>query len=455
MFYRVQKMGHEILISRSSDVKIIEYSGSVYCLDPQKPNVLRVSGDVKQILLEGKGKSREELLGVFPDSAQAIDQVEGLMKQGFFQDSPPVPSMCNKPLSKISLAVSTACNFRCRYCYERYQEQDPLPVSMTQDIATRSVDCLAGHSEEIDFFGGEPLLNFKLIRAVVDYCRQKGKTCKYTITTNGSLVTPAIANFLAENGFTVVVSIDGPGPVHNGMRRFRNGKPTFDSVWKGIMLLMEAVPAARLVFTGVLTARHPYPEKLFEESKTLGLPCLALNTVSAPGKDGIDLNEVAIRRVMEGERAICEAMIQEDVTPPVAKYLPITQYMRFLAKGEARRSRCSAGIDNVAVGTDGKMYLCHRFLGHEAFCMGDAWNGIDEDRRTMFLPYDQSHGECSSCWARTVCGGPCKHDSFAYKGSLGELVPMKCERTRHLIELAVIAFGELLKQGGERVRSYL
>lgn len=439
-----------ILIPERYELKLVEYNGFVYCVDPNKPNVLRISEDIKTVLVQGQGKSLHDIKKTFSAGDEAIDCILDLKKKGYFQNISKETVLIPKAINKISMVVSAACNFKCLYCYEGDVCKSSQPEYMTWDIAKRGIDLITGKSAEINFFGGEPLLNFHLIKKIVDDCKSKELNINFTVTTNGSLITPEIAKYLFDSGFAVIVSIDGPENVHNKMRRFANGAPSFSATWNGIKILQNTFPAKRLVFSGVLTALYPYPEQLYNALKSMALSRLSLNTVSAPGEKGIDLDEDAIMTVMEGDKAVCEAILSDE-TFPVTKYLPISQYMRFLIKGERRRTRCDAGIDNVAVAANGKIYLCHRFIGQPQFEMGDVWNNMNYGKQAKMLLRSQSYNECSKCWARNICGGPCMHDSFVYTGALENVVPLKCERIKNLIELAIVAVGELSRKGKDRL----
>ena len=158
---------------------------------------------------------------------------------------------------------------------------------------------------------------------------------------------------------------------------------------------------------------------------------------------------------IESEGKVCESMFGDGHDEDFG-YLPLVQYMRVLAKGTPRRYRCGVGREVVAVGVDGEIYPCHRFLGNREMSLGNIAGGIDFDKKSTYAAMDSEHGtECRVCWARNICGGPCISDSYDYTGSVDGVPVNKCDRIRKLIEHSILLFGELMTKDKDRLVRFL
>lgn len=442
----------------NSLVKYFHFKGRDYCLDLNKPKLFYVTPEVQ--------KSLERILKMnsrcFPDEEyQQIEidqQIVQLKSRGHFSGKLPEVNKADRTVNKLSLAVTSACNFKCRYCYYDEKLCSISNEQMAADVAIKAIDFLCERSPlqvlGIDFFGGEPLLNFSLIQTIVEYCGTKNQKFAFSITTNGSLVKADIAQFLNQHKFVVIISLDGPEEVHNNARRFANGKGTFISVFQGLEILKTALPPEKLTVNVVATKKYPHADRLLEYFQAIGISQIALSTATVPELPEFHLEEDDMNQLIESEKRIFSALLDKEVAYP--KYLPITQYMRYLNTGNPRQFRCRVGRENLAISPKGTIYPCHRFMGYPEFVIGDVFNGIDEDKRNYYYDlharFDQA---CAGCWARYICGGPCIHDSFVYSGDMTKISTLKCKRARHLIELSAMLYGELASHNKEKLASLI
>jgi uncharacterized protein len=428
-------------------IYFFSYNGKEFCLDPFKPQVLHITQAVRQHLeeMQGRGSAAQGAPEQVPGIAA---QIESLRDKGFFRyqwPSPPVDA--DRSVTKLSLLVTEACNYRCRYCYFTDELHDGGTQKMTKDVAFAAVNLLCKHSNGqtlgINFFGGEPLLNFALIDAVVEYCATKQRDFKYTITTNAALITERIASFFKKHDFVVVASLDGPAGIHNSVRKFPDGRGTCQETIRGIEILQKMLPANKITTNTVITKESTNLDLLLDFLENLKVYRAAFTTISAPKDSELSLDEVTLPSFLCSETKICTDLIHGTSTRNI-QYLPILQYLRFIHKAEPRHYRCSIGRETLAVAPNGTLYPCHRFVGTDGFELGTVSTGIKESTRNKFYTLCQDFdNSCGKCWARFLCGGPCAYDSFANSGNIYQPILDKCMRIRNLIAHAAILFGEL------------
>lgn len=451
-------MDNTILIPEGYRIKILVCGDTIYCLDALKPFVLKITDDVKKIFDDFKGETISYIKHHNKGSDRAIQEILKLKDKGFFNNNIQIEQQELAGINKICLAVSYNCNFSCLYCYNNTKADNTSVSLMTATTARRAIDFLSDNSSKdtlaIDFFGGEPLLNFNVINIAADHCRSKKKDIKFSITTNATLITPSIAEFLKVNDFKVVVSIDGSENIHNQVRKYRNGKDSYESVIKGIDILRQYIAAEKLTYNVVATKLFPYAEKIVSELQERGMSNISLNTVSAPGSSQLDINETTMQCLMESEEQIFKKLLTLDTILHV-RYLPFIQIMKIFAQGKKKMLRCGVYTD-LAISAEGNFYPCHRFIGDNKFRLGDLWKGLlEEEREKSYLSYSEYHTKCDSCWGRYICGGPCLYDSYAYTGSINGIAELKCKRTLRLIELSAMLYGELIKRNKEMLKEYL
>lgn len=445
----------EKFTGRPFPVKFFQYNGSEYCLDPCKPKILRVTPEVRQVLEYMQQSDSPAHEHIKTQGSVVTEQIAKIQGEGFFNGSLPIVKSDDHAVNRICLIVTSSCNFRCRYCYYDNDFNNGRNELMSKEVAIKAVDFLCQNSMnkllEIDFFGGEPFLNFGIIKTVVEYCATKSRRFTYYVTTNGSLITSDIAAFLKQNNFTVIVSLDGPEDVHNHVRQFAGGQPTFDNVLHGLSILKAALPVEKLTVNAVVTKNYPHADMLLNFFHGIGISRLAITTATVPEKPDLHMANDSMKTFTLSEKQIFSRMLDSSISNDT-KYLPILQYMRFLNKGIPRPYRCSVGRGTLAINLDGTIYACHRFVGMSDFALGNLWDGVEETRRKRYFNlHEQVDKTCTGCWARYLCGGPCIYDSFACYGNIQTPAPYKCDRIRNLIELSAIIYGELATHDKSRL----
>ena len=325
------------------------------------------------------------------------------------------------PVRSLSLAVAQKCNLGCSYCYASQGDFGGPAKNMASDIALRAVDLLfseAAPGERINlaFLGGEPLINRLVLRQATEYARRIADACgvrlTFSITTNGTLLTPEDAEFFEAHAFSVTVSLDGPREEHNALRPFLGGVGSFDRIVSNLRPLLRLQRHMQVSARVTVTPRNLGLRQTLDEFIGLGFHSVGfsplLNAVDGLNEMNgdqfgrmldqmVDCGEEFERRLLAGERY------------PFAN---LVTALREIHKGTHRPYPCGAGAGYFGVSADGDLAACHRFVGDSAGAMGTLADGVDRELQANWLSERHVHRQepCRTCWARYLCGGGCHHE---------------------------------------------
>jgi uncharacterized protein len=353
-------------------------------------------------------------------------------------------------LSSLALHLTHRCNLCCDYCYLPRGGSDA--ATMSEETALRAVDLLLEESigepaVSIVFFGGEPLLCPGLIERVVEHATTAGgsrRRVAFHVTTNGTLLSPAVAAGLTGMGVRILVSIDGPAPDHDRHRVFPDGRGSYRQV---AARLTGLPPGTRVGARATVTPESSRLRDIVAHLSELGCSMIHLAPVS-----GGDMTPGFARRlVSEYEELARDELrrLKAGKRPRVGNFL---EAMASLETGRLRSLPCGAGSRYLSVGADGALFLCHRFGGDDAHLVGDVSRGIDRRRVRLLLGrFGAWRRRCEPCWARWLCGGPCYYDLREGSSlSAGPAAPRCVVRTR-ILELAMWLYASLPPKDRERV----
>lgn len=370
------------------------------------------------------------------------------------------------PLVNIALFVSQECNMRCTYCYGSSGEYGTRGL-MEEATALRAVDWLLEQSGEekevgICFFGGEPLLNFPLMRKVAEEARARGKAAgkklQFSVTTNLSLLDDEILAFLREYEVGVMVSFDGPPDVQNANRPFHDGRASYETVTGNIRRLLSALPEGRVSCRATLCGTTD-PQPVVQAIRDLGFESWHISPPSpCILESGAGL----------GEEAVAPTRILEQAAPEANDVFALVKgrdWNSLKALGDSgrtgallvelacRRRRytpCDAGRGYVGVGTTGEVFVCHRFVGLGGYRLGSVSEGAP-DRSASQASMVTDGGPCSDCWVKYFCGGGCMYENAAITGHARRPSPRICDLMKGAVEAALRVWCDL----DERDRRYL
>lgn len=433
-------------------------SGGVYQENPLLREILHLARQNN-----GSEKSAEILRLLSRN--HPVDKIIPLLRQCYEHKILPLPKLETGPASSVRetvpltemfLQVCHRCNLACRYCYANGGGFGGNGGDMDPDTAKNAVDFLfAGSGSQspciINFDGGEPFLNFPLVRSAVEYAEDKavklGKKVSFNISTNGTLFSPENVAFMAQHQIGIGVSIDGDELAHNHARTFKNGKGSYRRLLKrmketGIFEYPEPVHARATITRATLncfdTVRHLYdlgfrviylePAAAASNASDTSIPGNGW-AVDAEGLEKVKLEFQKIAQfyktiLLSGERVIFRNFYQ-----PLKKI-----------HGKSRSlTRCAAGTGMVAVAPDGGLFPCYKFAGHKGLHMGNVNQGtflMERSRHFRDNRVDRKE-ECNRCWARYLCGGGCAYLGEARCGDIRANDPLDCGFTRHLIRLSL------------------
>ncbi|NPV27876.1 MAG: thioether cross-link-forming SCIFF peptide maturase [Firmicutes bacterium] len=351
-------------------------------------------------------------------------------------------------IKALCLHVAHDCNLSCAYCFAskgNYQSRRSL---MSEEVAIKAVDFLIDnsgkrHNIEIDFFGGEPLLNFNTIKKVVLYGRKveknRGKKFYFTITTNGTLLNQENIDFINEYIDNVVISLDGRKEVHDSIRYDRVGKGTYDRIVPLAQKLVSGRNTKSYFIRGTFTARNKDFTRDVMHLADLGFKEISVEPVVGVGKD-IHIKEEDIQTILdEYEKLAVEYLncLQQ------GRNFRFYHFNLNLYEGPCIYKRiisCGAGFEYFAVSPEGHLYPCHQFVGQKDFVMGDIYHGIEN---TKLLDKFKNNNiltkeRCRECWAKLFCSGGCHANAWYSNGDIAKPNDIACELQKKRIECAIM-----------------
>ncbi|MFH0913423.1 MAG: radical SAM protein [Candidatus Omnitrophota bacterium] len=443
-------------------------SGNFFEVDKLASDIIKLMPQLCRWEIIAALKARHSLLKV----AKALDRLAILerKKMLFSCRQKPGPALKRK-ITDLTLNIVNTCNLSCRYCWNRqgaYAKAAGSKKMMPPEVAFRAVDLLLEESRGtddlvVDFYGGEPLLNFALIKAVIAYCRkveQKRKVhFRFLLATNGTLLNRERGEFLIDNGVDIAVSLDGEKIIQDTQRPFPDGKGSYSVIMNN---LNELRPAYRRRIVGRATFTPLYPDiiKTFRFLRKLGFERIE---VCESEKAGYGL-ESRSSFFFSGNRGLRQLKILYEslarfYTREIIKgrlTYENTYFNRFfkqlsrLYHIQSIVGACSAGFSLMAVDIDGKIYPCTAFVGIPQFNIGTIKSGVSEIKLKKFFAGRVSSGSsCSRCWARRICRGcgSCYNLNYFSNKNLGHPDPYYCELFRYKTQLMI---GMIAKIGQEK-----
>lgn len=361
-------------------------------------------------------------------------------------------------LKALCLHIAHDCNLRCEYCFASKGDYKRGRQLMPEDVALKAVDYLVENSGskkniEIDFFGGEPLLNFEVVQDVVEYGRrvekQTGKKFYFTITTNGTLLNDEIIDFINVNMDNVVISIDGRKKIHDSIRYDTKGKGSYDRILPSALKLVRKRGNKSYFIRGTYTSRNLDFSNDVMHLADLGFREISIEPVVGSGKD-MFIKEENIPQVMNEYETLLKKYLER---VREGKYFRFYHFNMDLYGGPCifkRISACGAGFSYLAVSPEGYLYPCHQFVGQEQFIMGDIHGGINNEvlRKRFKGNNVLKKGICSKCWAKLFCSGGCHAGAYFTNGDIEIPNELECIMQKKRIECAIMV-QTILRSGND------
>ncbi|MEZ5841924.1 MAG: quinohemoprotein amine dehydrogenase maturation protein [Hyphomicrobiales bacterium] len=370
-------------------------------------------------------------------------------------ERPPV-TIENFPLTTIVLNVNTGCNLSCTYCYKEDLDTPSAGRRMAFETAKKSIELLLKESPDRDrynvvFFGGEPLSNLGLIREVVAFAEERfgglGKKVDFTLTTNATLLTPEIVDWLDAHRFGLTISMDGPKALHDKNRKTVGGKGTYDVVAAKARMLLERYRSrpvgARVTLTHGVTDVIAIWDHLKND---LGFAEVGFSPVTSGPMSAFNLTGDELSDVFERMKALGRIYRDAALEGRNIGFSNMHQLMTDLYEGRSKALPCGAGLGMLAVDHAGELNLCHRFTGSDMETYGSVDEGIAKARLSRFLEdrAERSHKGCETCRIRNLCAGGCYHESYAHFSDPTKPTYHYCDLMRDWIDFGIEVYGDLI-----------
>ena len=390
------------------------------------------------------------------DISECYNQVCSLKEQGKLFAPDTFASMAGKLKEKtagvvkaLCLHVAHTCNLNCAYCFASQGKYHGDRAVMSFEVGKQAFDYLIKNSGtrrnlEVDFFGGEPLMNFDVVKQLVAYARQiekeHNKNFRFTLTTNGLLIDDDIIDFANKEMSNVVLSLDGRKEIHDRYRVDYSGKGSWDRIVPKFQQLVEARGGKNYYMRGTFTHRNPDFLNDIKQMLDLGFNELSMEpVVCAPG-DPAELTEEDLPIVLDQYEKLAELMLERNKQ---GKPFTFYHYMIDLTGGPCiykRISGCGSGTEYMAVTPWGDLYPCHQFVGDEKFRLGDVWTGVtNTEIQGEFAACNvYAHEECKDCWARLYCSGGCAANAYHSTGSVTGVYEYGCKLFKKRMECAIM-----------------
>ena len=355
----------------------------------------------------------------------------------------------SKVIKALCLHVAHVCNLNCSYCFASQGKYQGERALMSFEVGKRALDFLvensgSRHNLEVDFFGGEPLMNWDVVKQLVAYARsiegQYNKNFRFTLTTNGVLIDDEVIEFANKEMSNVVLSLDGRPEVHDRFRKDYAGNGSYDKIIPKFKKLVDARGGKGYYMRGTFTHNNVDFTNDILHMAELGFTELSMEPVVCPPDDPCALTKDDMPKLFEQYEILAKEMIKRK-----REGRPFTfyHYILDLKNGPCiykRISGCGSGTEYMAVTPWGELFPCHQFVGDAKYSLGDIWNGVKnvelQDKFRTCNAY--SRKECNDCWARLYCSGGCAANSYHASGSIGGVYKYGCELFKKRIECAVM-----------------
>ncbi len=349
----------------------------------------------------------------------------------------------------LCLHVAHICNLNCSYCFASQGKYHGDRAVMSLEVGKKALDFLIENSKgrtnlEVDFFGGEPLMNFDMIKELVKYARERekeaNKNFRFTLTTNGVLVDDDVIEFSNREMSNVVLSLDGRKEIHDRYRKDYNGNGSWDKIVPKFQKFVQKRGNKNYYIRGTFTHANPDFLKDIEQMLELGFTELSMEPVVCSPDEPSALTAEDLPIVFEQYEKLAQLMLEKNRE---GKPFTFYHYMIDLKDGPCvykRVSGCGSGTEYMAVTPWGDLYPCHQFVGEEKFKLGNVWDGVTNKQTQQEFADSNvyTRTECKDCWAKLYCSGGCAANAYHATGSVNGVYKFGCELFKKRMECAIM-----------------
>lgn len=447
-------------------------SGSVHSVDPVLYDAVKIVAELVPDMEEPAALPKEvedkvlhALTGTYgePEVREALEEIQSLINEGelFTRDiyhDYVVDFKKRKTVVKaLCLHIAHDCNLACKYCFAEEGEYHGRRALMSFEVGKKALDFLIANSGnrknlEVDFFGGEPLMNWEVVKQLVEYGRSKekeyNKNFRFTMTTNGVLLNDEIMEYCNREMSNVVLSLDGRREVNDRMRPFRNGKGSYELIVPKFQKFAKLRGEKDYYIRGTFTRNNMDFSKDVLEFADLGFESMSIEPVVAQEEEEYSIRQEDIPAILEEYDKLAVEYIKRKKE---GRGFNFFHFNIDLTQGPCvakRLSGCGSGTEYLAVTPWGDFYPCHQFVGEEKFLLGNVDTGVTNTqiRDEFKLCNVYAKDKCRDCFARFYCSGGCAANSYNFHGSITDAYEIGCEMQKKRIECAIMIKAALAEE---------
>lgn len=391
----------------------------------------------------------EEIAEIYDEVTELKDAGQLFKEDTFEPMAGELKARTSGVVKALCLHIAHTCNLNCSYCFASQGKYNGERAVMSFEVGKRALDFLVEnsgtrHNLEVDFFGGEPLMNFDVVKQLVAYARsiekEKNKNFRFTLTTNGMLVDDDVIEFANKECSNVVLSLDGRKEVHDRFRVDYAGNGSWEKIVPKFQKFVEAREGKNYYMRGTFTHANPDFLEDIKVMLDLGFTELSMEPVVCPEDDPSALTPEDIEIVKKQYEDLATLMLERDKE---GKPFTFYHYMIDLEGGPCiykRISGCGSGTEYMAVTPWGDLYPCHQFVGDDKFLLGNVWDGVKntEVQNDFACCNVYAREECRDCWARLYCSGGCAANGYHATGSVRGVYKPGCELFKKRLECAIM-----------------
>ena len=448
------------------------YSGAVHVVDDvcydviaevnraeEEPTAESLKTPEERAGLLAKLGARYEAADIEDALSDVIELTEGnqLFMKDIYEGMVEVVKERKTVVKALCMHIAHDCNLACRYCFAEEGEYHGRRAMMSYEVGKKALDFLIANSGsrrnlEVDFFGGEPLMNWQVVKDLVAYGREQekkfNKHFRFTVTTNGVLLNDEIQDFINKEMDNVVMSLDGRKEINDKMRPFRNGKGSYDLIVPKFQKLADSRNQERYYIRGTFTRNNLDFSNDILHYADLGFKQMSIEPVVGDETDPYAIREEDLPQIFEEYDKLAKVMIEREKE---GKGFNFFHFMIDLEGGPCiykRLSGCGSGTEYLSVTPWGDLYPCHQFVGQDEFLMGNVDEGItkpeiaDEFRSCSVYSKDK----CRNCFAKFYCSGGCMANAYNFHGTIHDAYDIGCEMQRKRVECAIMMKAALAEQ---------
>lgn len=433
------------------------YSGSVHVVDDVAYDIIgmyegHTKEEITEAILEKYADNPEVTAEEIADILEGVEELKKtgkLFTEDLYADIAANFKMKNNDIKALCLHVAHTCNLTCDYCFASQGKYQGERALMSFEVGKQALDFLIANSGsrrnlEVDFFGGEPLMDWEVVKQLVNYARsvekEHNKNFRFTLTTNGLLVDDDVIEFANKEMHNVVLSLDGRKEVHDRLRRTVGGHGSYDVIVPKFQKFVQSRNNTGYYVRGTYTHDNiDFTNDIFHMAD-LGFTELSMEPVVCDPKEPYALTEADLPVLFEQYEILAKDMLRrEKEGKPITFY----HYMIDLTGGPCvykRVTGCGSGTEYMAVTPWGELFPCHQFVGDPAYSLGDIWKGVThpevQDKFRKCNAY--ARPDCKDCWAKLYCSGGCAANAYHATGDIAGVYEYGCQLFRKRMECAIM-----------------